>query len=992
MKPNVSKSGGRFQAGALSLLAGLILCPLAGMATDATYLNNGTIIYLGSGAFGNTVAFPPNVDATNFINGGTMEIVAFPTPFMTAHTLNFTNTGEMLGTVGWEFDYGPLSSGSRGMAANFYNGNLGTIESFSSFLPNPLISPFTSLEGFLWVSATNLVNKGMLAADAACEIKLTGVNVDLSRGSVEISPIGNGSGTINNFPTNGEYYPDIAIYDEYWAQTNRNNLESDAIWDGTTAILPPFVPFAVTEPCALAGSAMLFASNTPPSVIDSVSYPAGFLSLTVTNMNPTNASLFIVSTVLVPTNIIYQAAFVKITDPNITGQIGFTPSTAPSNSFQTVSVKLLSTSGDELFLVDTLASATGRGLLKNYIVSPAAACSSATFRPTNYMVGRVLGDLGSPGAGVPAADFFYQTGWSNRAVYADYAAYSCFVDDQATEPPSNPGNPNSNASSVTNLSGRIHISATNLNLFDTELRGGGEIVVQAGNLVSSQNASVDCENLSYNLGSTNGYLNVTNLASTSVVRFRGTVSECSAVWSNTTSVVTPNYLVTYDTNVVPPSITFTNAFITNTVQIGLYALVVDASQLSSKAPVTVYDLLLHSTNIVISDSMNVVESFLLDGRNFTLNGSLTFPGTAPTNPISMTPFSGNPIQDWVYTVAPTLLYFTNNGSLDIANNAHFGDDGPTNYLAFVNNGTIIAGNQTIDSVNLQINNGTNESLVAGFTATAVTAVLSNATISARGDIDITAGTLLIDPSTLTANGALNFTVTNLSDAGAGSGNVFSCNNGFNSWVKPGTGDLLGTTFQTTAAARVSVTHTWAGQDFGTNVAGFLNNAAIGSLVFVAGGDGTSHQEPQFVFSGTGASNGLYVAYLDISRLGNYNNKFLDGSLVNINPNLTIYFASASTNPTNLDGQFGGHLRWVPGAAAVLLSRSTALSASSYNSGNGKFQFSVASQSGQTNIIQASTNLVTGPWIPLYTNPGPFIFTDPKATNYPYRFYRVRIGP
>jgi hypothetical protein len=32
-----------------------------------------------------------------------------------------------------------------------------------------------------------------------------------------------------------------------------------------------------------------------------------------------------------------------------------------------------------------------------------------------------------------------------------------------------------------------------------------------------------------------------------------------------------------------------------------------------------------------------------------------------------------------------------------------------------------------------------------------------------------------------------------------------------------------------------------------------------------------------------------------------------------------------------------------------------------------------------------TNLVN--WIPIYTNVGSFIFTDPKATNYPDRFYR-----
>jgi hypothetical protein len=216
-------------------------------------------------------------------------------------------------------------------------------------------------------------------------------------------------------------------------------------------------------------------------------------------------------------------------------------------------------------------------------------------------------------------------------------------------------------------------------------------------------------------------------------------------------------------------------------------------------------------------------------------------------------------------------------------------------------------------------------------------------------------------------------------------NVFSVNNGFNLLIKPATGDLLGTTFLTTAAARASVTHTWAGQDLGPTLAGFSNNAAIGSLVLVAGGNGTSFQEPQFTFSGTGASNGLYVGYLDLSKLANYSSDFLDGSLVSISPNLKIYFASASVNPAILNGQFGGHLIYVPGFAG----QNTKLSAGSYNANNQTFKLSITGQPGQTNVIQWSTNLVN--WFPVYTNVGSFTFTN-SVPGIPYRFYRGLIGP
>jgi hypothetical protein len=68
---------------------------------------------------------------------------------------------------------------------------------------------------------------------------------------------------------------------------------------------------------------------------------------------------------------------------------------------------------------------------------------------------------------------------------------------------------------------------------------------------------------------------------------------------------------------------------------------------------------------------------------------------------------------------------------------------------------------------------------------------------------------------------------------------------------------------------------------------------------------------------------------------------------------------------------------------------------SFSGGNHRFQFTVSGQSGQEYIIQASTNLVTGPWVPIFTNPAPFTstftFTDSPST-YPARFYRAVTGP
>ena len=109
MKSNFLNSGRRFQAKALSLLAGLILCPLAGMAASSIYINTGTI---------NNENLP-TIDATNFYNSGTWNI-STAAPYKTTHTLNYTNLGSMTGSLGWEFDYG-TGSGGRNWSTAFFN-------------------------------------------------------------------------------------------------------------------------------------------------------------------------------------------------------------------------------------------------------------------------------------------------------------------------------------------------------------------------------------------------------------------------------------------------------------------------------------------------------------------------------------------------------------------------------------------------------------------------------------------------------------------------------------------------------------------------------------------------------------------------------------------------------------------------------------------------------------------------------------------------------
>jgi hypothetical protein len=280
------------------------------------------------------------------------------------------------------------------------------------------------------------------------------------------------------------------------------------------------------------------------------------------------------------------------------------------------------------------------------------------------------------------------------------------------------------------------------------------------------------------------------------------------------------------------------------------------------------------------------------------------------------------LTEWVYTNAPTLLYFTNNGTLTVPSEAHFGDDRPVPYSDFVNAGTLTAGSINVNSA-LIANSGTLSASVGPLDIEGGMGVFQNGQTTSRGDLDFSLVSAKFNNHQVTAAGALNFTVANgLSDAGPGSGNTFRAGNGFNLLTKPAAGDLLGTTFQDQPPNFIEDDHIWAAQDRGASASGFSDNTAIGKLILTPRNT-TAAQAPLFFFRGADGQNGLYVDLLDLSGLGTNYLTYLQ-----IDPSLTIYYAAATlgfTPPPNsvgipqepeefLDGQFGGHLRWVSGFA------------------------------------------------------------------------------
>ena len=54
--------------------------------------------------------------------------------------------------------------------------------------------------------------------------------------------------------------------------------------------------------------------------------------------------------------------------------------------------------------------------------------------------------------------------------------------------------------------------------------------------------------------------------------------------------------------------------------------------------------------------------------------------------------------------------------------------------------------------------------------------------------------------------------------------------------------------------------------------------------------------------------------------------------------------------------------------------------------NNEFTLTAAGLAGYNYIVEASTNLAV--WVPLQTNPAPFVFVDTETTNFGRRFYRT----
>ena len=235
-----------------------------------------------------------------------------------------------------------------------------------------------------------------------------------------------------------------------------------------------------------------------------------------------------------------------------------------------------------------------------------------------------------------------------------------------------------------------------------------------------------------------------------------------------------------------------------------------------------------------------------------------------------------------------------------ANAALFGTDTAQPYKTFINYGSITAFGQQVNAESYENYGGL--SAVGSIGVRTFSGKLEGGSSTCSGDTEFWANTLKFNQYSLSTIGALNFNVTNaLFDNGPASGSVLNLAGGCSLAIKPATGDLLGTTIDSTATMFLDANHYWAAEDRGATASGFQNNVAVGRLILHTAPFGT------IVFHPVGGNNAIYVDELDLSLLSDYQSQIV------INPGITIYFASSKGVPEELlDGQFGGRMRWVSG--------------------------------------------------------------------------------
>jgi hypothetical protein len=467
----------------------LLLCGLLGfawtrpaLAGNETYVNNGIVSYPGT-----QYAYPPDIDATNFINTGSFTINFTVIPlgqplFETSDTANYTNTGTMVGNTGFQFDDQSSVSGLHTFSTSFNNSgsiSCGSINDEALLEEEGGVFEF-GLGEFI-ASATNIVNPGTVDVGEDGLMEFAGQNLNLSGSVLAIE----GGGA--NATGSGSF-----------------GLNTNA-WDPSANLL------------------LNSAESSPP--VDLFLFDSTVYSQTDVENGGTNT---IIRAVFIeddsPTNVSYQVYFgtsvigteLGIGDGDVTIQWQGAYQDAATGIFYT----------NYLYLNNdyVLGASTNVALRNGYP-------DNLVFSESDTPLFNGFGLTPAVGGELPQ---YPVGGITNLYSFGD-------IQIVATTESTNTV-PNR---ALTNLVGRIQISASNeLNLANAQISGPNYLSVQSPNQFDgSPGALIQSPYSDLNLGVTNGFLTISNLLAPQAPAWNGPIEAWNTRWLETVNGVTNDYRV-----------------------------------------------------------------------------------------------------------------------------------------------------------------------------------------------------------------------------------------------------------------------------------------------------------------------------------------------------------------------------------------------------------------------------------------------------------------
>ena len=853
-------------------MAGLLLAysPMAQGQPSQSWDNWGSVtVASGSPA--------PVIDALTFYNhqGATFEIAGFAL-FNTFDTLNYTNQGVMIGNPGFDFETFPNSSGSIHRAANFANlsagPNSGLIDcsgALAFFLSPVLVLGNLTGSSELFVDATNIVNSGTINMDASSVIRLAGKNVNVARGTLNMTS----TTSTSAFGTNVvfSFLFNAGMLDGYWGV---GTADPKYPMTGQASLLFP--------------QDLLFGFNQDYN-ITTRNYLQGATALSLSN-----PLYYINDTGVIGSNRVVKAVVLVNTNQAFINTVYFPGEIAVQWQWNSTNLVSHEISTNYMYLEDVFGELTNLQLTVNGYKNTQAEVPQATSRPFNYnfVTGIPFGFFPTAPS-IPDPNVF-----GGGTITNQYSAYEAIFTAGTQLPTDTAGG------DVTNMQGRIELVADSaLNMDHTRLNSLNYTLLKATNhFVGSPGASISSPWFDFILASTNGSMTLSNLDLPYLNHPEGTIELWSGRWTNVTGVITNNYHVLFVNSllspIMPQRVQTLNLSVTNPANVG-------------------------SHSVYISDALNVSRSMTINAQRLTITTNA--PGSiSPNGQLNL--LSSDIL--WS-TSTPGLQYLTNWGSIGTFNSVYFGGSRaqlPYNtniidvpYQAFVNRGGITNVSALIWSLYFE-NSGVFQTSGGSIVLQdCINAMLHDGSFnSPAGDISFAANNLSISNTVLQAGAAITFSVTNSLDDGSlytpvGSvtnKNTWNVDNGINLLVLPNASSLAATTITNTEFTGNEIVNTWAGADLGCSPSGYTNNAQIGRL-YLVGLDAQS----LFTFAPAAVSNALYVDYLEFQG-SLTTNRDSDGNFtgVQVLPGMKVYFGQAVANGVSiaekLNGKSGGGFCWV----------------------------------------------------------------------------------